>query len=838
MASASSSSSSSLQQQQHIDVVVDGNRILYSYNESTTIASLASDMIAEWQQYNPSALKYLKYVKDHCGKIIPGTFRIADIADRQEFEVVLQEIDIDTSKAVSTTSVRNTYRQVQESTLNQLLSLLTTLHFKDHYQEPDEITCNLIAEMLFTPDQVIQLKCLDIIKFMLIKFTSRKTMQFATGRAVWLFNHTAFVQIAVAVLDVFMFAASNLVSIINDDSVEPMDIDAAVLKFSGQQSIMEKYAQLNELLMTTYGTGIRTQSKSNQPQEMILSKNSSWQSLPGNVTEQSTLLGEAIAIDTVGDGRFTSNNNNTTGAKYLSRLVSMLLSEDASVRKFGLQKLFSRLQKLQREYYYWQGCKRDNNQTQQPFPPDEHHTSKVTLPAASRLRGDPSFASLPEIPDSIPSSIIASKDDIRTVADCLFKCLKASLDSRAAAVHNGKKESLLQAHQKRNVEKHLHDVNNSVASLLIDEALSSAQTDVEAVLLVLQCLFCLRSIDLEQYLTVLTKVSVARETRASPSKSSHQLVGTSRTELQAPETLQQFLDLGNEIMRVLVSQNSGHEMPRLLLYSPHILDCARDYSRLLLTLTHANDSRIAEVCADLMSQVLLHVGTVSANELPSIAILTERKKLLRTRAAVEAGWTTLGLNIDADALGYFLRPANTAFLHRTQLSLSYLVFLSRSVSSSAQPGPDSSSSRTTALGKDNDKSRRRPKSSISFEDLMKWDSAKLLHKLMAIALNMGVEGRERAARRNERNNETGNDVISSSAARQSQLLHVLQTTDALPQLPAAAQLMSLGTVSTFTRVCALDCLSAAAVFNHSRSVMIEADTLSRLVNYQYFICNV
>jgi hypothetical protein len=50
--------------------------------------------------------------------------------------------------------------------------------------------------------------------------------------------------------------------------------------------------------------------------------------------------------------------------------------------------------------------------------------------------------------------------------------------------------------------------------------------------------------------------------------------------------------------------------------------------------------------------------------------------------------------------------------------------------------------------------------------------------------------------------------------------------------------MSLGTVSTFTRVCALDCLSAAAVFNHSRSVMIEADTLSRLVNYQYFICNV
>jgi hypothetical protein len=121
---------------------------------------------------------------------------------------------------------------------------------------------------------------------------------------------------------------------------------------------------------------------------------------------------------------------------------------------------------------------------------------------------------------------------------------------------------------------------------------------------------------------------------------------------------------------------------------------------------------------------------------------------------------------------------------------------------------------------------------------MKWDSAKLLHKLMAIALNMGVEGRERAARRNERNNETGNDVISSSAARQSQLLHVLQTTDALPQLPAAAQLMSLGTVSTFTRVCALDCLSAAAVFNHSRSVMIEADTLSRLVNYQYFICNV
>jgi hypothetical protein len=67
-------------------------------------------------------------------------------------------------------------------------------------------------------------------------------------------------------LDVFMFAASNLVSIINDDSLEPMDIDAAVLKFSGQESILEKYAQLNELLITTYGTVIRTQSKSKQPQ--------------------------------------------------------------------------------------------------------------------------------------------------------------------------------------------------------------------------------------------------------------------------------------------------------------------------------------------------------------------------------------------------------------------------------------------------------------------------------------------------------------------------------------------------------------------------------------------
>ena len=164
-----------------VDVVISSSRFLCPINENTTVSSLIEYALNEWRQCNPGQFKCSRSLLDSRGRIVPGALRVADLPLHEEFELILD----DTAKEnpLSMDEILEKYRGFQKFTAHKMLEVASTLHLRGTQQEPEESTMLLINELAIVPCSDVQQSVLEVLNFLLLKFSSRRVLERAAHPA-------------------------------------------------------------------------------------------------------------------------------------------------------------------------------------------------------------------------------------------------------------------------------------------------------------------------------------------------------------------------------------------------------------------------------------------------------------------------------------------------------------------------------------------------------------------------------------------------------------------------------------------------------------------------------
>lgn len=430
---------------QLVEVIIEQSCLLSPCDENTTVSALASSVFSEWQSKNVKSFRKVKYVKDSCGRILPGHIQLSNLEVKNKFEIIIEELNEDNE--LDSSELLSRYRSYQLFTVRKILEHFMQINLSEAGENPKEDLLILLEELLKVPSQDIQMEILRNLNYLFTKFTGKKIIKFAIEQLISLFNSTIYVEVVISVLNCIYHSVTNLVNLFNINDILLLDIEKILIKFSKEEvPIISLYNNIKNLLsqITSNNQFITDQdierlSHNNNNNNI---KNSVMTTLPNHNplrTNDITSCNNCItATGVAGTGAGAGNHN-------LARLLSLMNSNDSTIRLFGLKKFYDKIS--------------PQSTSAAVFPTNNNH------------------------------NLMISNKEIENIFITLFQCLKLSLDSRAAKNLTMKnKASMHSSNPSLFILPPNRIYNTSTNCYLITAALQSELTCFDAITMLVKCL--------------------------------------------------------------------------------------------------------------------------------------------------------------------------------------------------------------------------------------------------------------------------------------------------------------------------------------------------------------
>jgi len=383
-----------------------------------------------------------------------------------------------------------------------------------YIEKPNVEVLVLLKELIISTEEEVQINCLKALQMMQSRYPQKDLFILSVKGIAALFRSTQYSTVAIAALNCFIIA-KNIVQYhtIDQKLLTWMDIESALSRFPQDQKqlmtlfdvlkddttladngilgeddvVLSRNVSVNTLPLT-FLASVDT-IKSNQSNS-IQQERTGFQMTPMNISlynQNSKSLqefdmrrsdkdyGKVSRIIDVPDAAF-STINKQTGKMGLSRLMSLIDSEEASVRAFALDKLLKTIMSSK------QLLDIDDQASIAPSP-----QKSLSLPSIAATDGTDLAMKIEEL--------LTSDFEVQSIARMLMQCLQKNLHSRAASRMNSVKEPS-QIKKSSSVPASVslarNPSNNELipkAERLIKAALQSSQTDLHSVCTSLYCIF-------------------------------------------------------------------------------------------------------------------------------------------------------------------------------------------------------------------------------------------------------------------------------------------------------------------------------------------------------------
>ena len=402
------------------DVIIEGSRFLIPFDDKTTVAELTQVAFSEWQSCNKRGFRQVRLVRDSESRILPRFLKIVDLKDRNHFEIIVDDFNKEDVTVTESDELLSQYRCYQLHTLQQIQDsiLISRLATIDH--EISESDAVMISELGQTPSESVQLAVLKILNSIFFKFTRKKTCRFAAKQLIRLYNTSTFAEVVVAILNCLLYASSNLVHLFGQEDLKALAIEDSLVKFPSLRSTILKtvadihkniefseretgyadrvhllpifaYAPASEFAKSPSTVAMAEEKqlldRAHRPDDgkkkipfirYLVSDRLQLLYLEVAATEPSSIahsnpLGDSPAK--------TQPQNNST----LSRLLSLIISDEIPVRRFGLEKLYSRL--LQSKQQILKLALRGKDSVDHSSSSQEHFADDSNFDGQGRQRG-------------------------------------------------------------------------------------------------------------------------------------------------------------------------------------------------------------------------------------------------------------------------------------------------------------------------------------------------------------------------------------------------------------------------------------------------------------------
>jgi hypothetical protein len=615
--SAPHAKAAGISEMKFVEVIVKGQVFLAAYDEGTTVHGLAQTVFADWQEANAKRNSQMKFVMDANKRIITSkTLRVVDLPSIQLLELVLNDQAVyDGVESITTEKIFADYRYAQYECAQNLLNTLMNLHIKAIDSEPDTLSFDLIAELMEVPSEQMQGLVMSILRCLLLKFTSLHVVLYAKDKIIQLVCKTQNIDTLKQGLMSLSYASNNLATLTVDDLHSRLEVKKIMTNFAKNKDegiaaaklMKDFFENVTPTLVHEEHDGNGGLRKKKHDPMNDRSDHDSMKQSRARESPTSTMAG-------------TRKQEHGSGFS-ISRLCSVLESDDLTIRRFGLDKLLQILQ--------------DNLFTSQP-------DSRIGT-GTSGTRGDRDGKLSKTLSKSTVHFQFVHLKHVESLCRALFTCLKKSLDSRAAAkqtmsgvAHANGNAVGAEEHSDSHYRVRGHDDNDghvhhgeppspskvnlakrsdeSMSALLINTALQSTLTDakvVEDVLTTLSWLHTLRC-RAAQHSGVSTMGShadddvQARKDHGDPlnddDNAFHDLDhanSNGREDEWGAERVQALGGLGRALSQ------RHFECP----FTPtSVLRVCTFHARLLVTLSHAKGDVIAETAARLAYLSVCQIG--------------------------------------------------------------------------------------------------------------------------------------------------------------------------------------------------------------------------------------
>jgi len=343
-----------------IEVQLLDHTILLACDESSTVADVTTNALAEYRSFNLKASpQKVLYTKDSAGRVLSGSLKIIQNKIDTKLHVVV--VDYNGRDSVNPAETLALYREWQVWTVNLLKENVQELSIREVPPQPDTSTLSLLFELCGSPSEAVQLLCVKVLQLLLTKFPQRSLVMEAAERICQLYATTEFADVAIAALESFKGLSPLQAKVFSTSRPvrDMFDLQSALARFppDKQGQIFAAFEQISGILedqeldnvLTKKGEASVPFTQKEEPQRGLKNVN-----FLENV-DDARPGGDAIAAQARAESRLLESPLPTPPSIKeelpepvmkrinLKRLESLLSSGDAKVRLYALEKLLKLL---------------------------------------------------------------------------------------------------------------------------------------------------------------------------------------------------------------------------------------------------------------------------------------------------------------------------------------------------------------------------------------------------------------------------------------------------------------------------------------------------------------
>ena len=236
---------------QLIEVQLLDYTILLACDESSTVADVTTNALAEYQSFHLKASpQKVLYTKDSAGRVLSGSLKIIQNKIDTKLHVVVA--DYNGKDSVNPAETLALYREWQVWTVNLLKENIYELSIREVPPHPDETTLSLLYELCGSPSEAVQLLCVKVLQLLLTKFPQRSLVMDAAERICLLYATTDHANVAIASLESFKGLSPLQAKIFSGSRPvrDMFDLQSALTRFppDKQGAIFTAFEQISAIL--------------------------------------------------------------------------------------------------------------------------------------------------------------------------------------------------------------------------------------------------------------------------------------------------------------------------------------------------------------------------------------------------------------------------------------------------------------------------------------------------------------------------------------------------------------------------------------------------------------
>jgi len=327
-----------------IEVVILEHTLVLPLYPNATIASITQDALQEFQSFNfKKAPQKVLYTKDGRGRILSNNLPLSPtyLEGNSKIEVVIQ--DYSDQDSLSPVDLEKLYRSWQAWILRQIKDHVEQSVYREVPTIPHEILMNVVKEISMVTIESLQITCLSIYRLLLLKFPSTQIIMNAAEGISSIFMTSSISNVLEYALDCFkdlsplqlkLFECNKYMKTMLQTSLE-----THLSRFQAfpdiQSKLFEKFASIMTLLQDEELSKVFAQFQKKREE-----LNNTTLLSDTTTTPHQTPRTDEIGIE---EGLLKVENA-TRKVVNLTRLQSLILSEDTKIRIYSLEKLKKYLQ--------------------------------------------------------------------------------------------------------------------------------------------------------------------------------------------------------------------------------------------------------------------------------------------------------------------------------------------------------------------------------------------------------------------------------------------------------------------------------------------------------------